>query len=280
MQRAPVNPHDIDSHYDALASRARHDVDEQNKLLAFEREMRKENRLDRKEERRAQTLRDSRNLCKRLAIANFDSRSAFITLTLRNRNDGVSLTDIQHWDNEFKMFIKRMNYRYGKKHKYIAVREFHKDREAIHYHLLVDIHIPADATKEEMFALDVEYADVWRHGFVKVKNLNRSEVDSTPVDNVGAYLIKYMSKEHDDERLRGNKIYLCSRGLTRPVTYTGEEAIQIIEKHGLEQKKEIFANGYESEYLGKITYREYNLNRPNGKLVRSVKNIKKKACNV
>lgn len=261
MERAPINPHTIDQEFDALSSMARHEVAERNRLLKYERELKREGRGDRKAERRAQTLRDSRNLCKRLAVANFDTHSAFVTLTMRDRSDGVSLVDVVFWDKEFKKFMMRMNYRYGKKHKYIAVREFHNNRDALHYHLMIDFYIPAHYSQDMMFALDREIAEVWGHGFVKVKNMNRSEATDKPVDNVGAYLVKYMSKEHDDERLKGNKVYLCSRGLKRPVTYTGEEAIELIEKHGLEQKKEVFANCYESEYLGKINYREYNLNR-------------------
>lgn len=261
MERAPISPHSIDQEYDALSSMARHEVDERNRMLKYERELKREGRGDRKAERRAQTLRDSRNLCKRLAVANFDTNSAFVTLTMRDRYDGVSLTDVHFWDKEFKKFIMRMNYRYGKKHKYIAVREFHNNREALHYHLMIDFYIPADYSQEKMFALDREIAEIWGHGFVKVKNMNRAESTSKPVDNVGAYLVKYMSKEYDDERLKGNKVYLCSRGLQRPITYTGDEALAIIEAYELEQKKEIFTNSYESEYLGTINYREYNLKR-------------------
>lgn len=256
MERAPVNPHTIDKEYDALASMARHEVAERNRMLKYERDLRREGREDRKDERRAQTIRDARNLCKRLAVANFGSSDSFITLTVAKNSD-----DVAFYDNEFKKFVKRMNYKYNKKHKYLAVREFQK-RGAIHYHLLMDFdEAITKQNDEELKSLEREVGKIWGHGFVDVQTLLRSKRNGTPVDNVGAYLVKYMSKENDDERLKGNKVYLCSRGLKRPVTYTGDEALQLIEKHGLEQKKETFTNCYESEYLGKINYREYNLKR-------------------
>ncbi|RKQ11170.1 Rep protein, partial [Oceanobacillus bengalensis] len=36
---------------------------------------------------------------------------------------------------------------------------------------------------------------------------------------------------------------------------------QIIKQYELDTKKEVFTNHYESEYLGTITYKEYNLKR-------------------
>lgn len=86
--------------------------------------------------------------------------------------------------------------------------------------------------------------------------------DGKAVDNVGAYIIRYMTKEYDDERLQGCKSYLASRGLKRPVTYTGEDALLVVQAMELDTKKETFSNSYEAEYLGKIVYKEYNLKRP------------------
>lgn len=257
MERAPVNPHALEKDdFDALASLDYKNIIESNRLFHQDRDEKKKFRECRKDERRAQTIRDARNTCKRLAVANFNDSDAFLTLTVARNCD-----DVTYYDSEFKKFIMRFNYKYGKKHKYLAVREFQK-RGAIHYHLLMDFESAVITENEEALkALEREVADIWRHGFVDIQTLTKSKRNGTPVDNVGAYLVKYMSKENDDSRLRGNKVYLCSRGLKRPVTYTGEEALAMIQQLGLDTKKETFTNGYESEYLGKITYREYNLNR-------------------
>lgn len=204
---------------------------------------------DRSDDRRVQTVRDSRNLTRRLALMNFGSGDKFITLTFKE-----NVTDIIFADEEFKKFIKRFKYKFNlDKLKYIAVREFQK-RGAIHYHMLCDWDF--DFTCEEQIR-DYERLlgeKIWSHGFVDIKQMNH-------VDNVGAYLIKYMTKNVAKCFFKGRKIYLCSQGLERPYTYRGNEAETFLEAYKLLDKKEVFTNCYESEYLGKIVYKEFNLKR-------------------
>ena len=95
---------------------------------------------------------------------------------------------------------------------------------------------------------------IWKHGFVDIKPLSE-------IDNVGAYLIKYMTKDVSVEAFKGHKAYLCSKGLERPLELRGDDAMRVIEAYGLIDKKEVFTNSYESEYLGTINYKEYNLKR-------------------
>lgn len=78
---------------------------------------------------------------------------------------------------------------------------------------------------------------------------------------MGAYIVKYMMKNAGDERLRGRKMYLSNRGLERPKEYRGFDAELVIQQYINEKKKEVFTNSYISEYLGKIVYKEYNLQR-------------------
>jgi hypothetical protein len=94
----------------------------------------------------------------------------------------------------------------------------------------------------------------WKAGFVSIKDIKDN-------DNVGAYMTKYMVKKFDDERLKQKKAYRFSQNMDRPLVLKGEEAEAIIKLYELEQKKEAFANCYGSEYLGEISYKEYNLNR-------------------
>lgn len=209
---------------------------------------------DRADERRKQTVRDARNTTRRLALKNFESGDKFLTLTFDPKKfPEEKLRDVTYTDDLFKKFVMRFNYRYKTKLKYIAVREFHKSGR-IHYHMLCD-------WKKELVFEDEIRADecfigekVWKHGFVDIKQLDH-------VDNVGAYIIKYMTKNVAIEFFRGKKIYLCSKGLERPFVYRGKEADLIINTYGLDTKKEVFTNSYESEYLGKIIYTEYNLKR-------------------
>ena len=45
-----------------------------------------------------------------------------------------------------------------------------------------------------------------KHGFVDIKIMDDG------VDNIGAYLIKYMTKDVSHEAFKGHKAYLCSKG--------------------------------------------------------------------
>lgn len=210
---------------------------------------------DRTDERRLQTVRDARNTTRRLALKNFESGDKFITLTFDPKKfTEEQLRDITYTDDLFKKFMKRFNYRLPQKLKYIAVREFHKSGR-IHYHMICDwkVDLPYENVirEYERYLAD----DIWTYGsIVDIKQLNH-------VDNVGAYIIKYMTKNVAIEFFKDKKIYLCSKGLERPFEYKGIEAQAVIEAYELNQKKEVFTNSYESEYLGTILYKEYNLKR-------------------
>ncbi|HCG4536389.1 TPA: hypothetical protein NJY08_005250 [Salmonella enterica subsp. enterica serovar Typhi str. AG3] len=208
----------------------------------------------RSKNRRKQTVRDARNITRRLALMNFGTGDKFLTLTFDpKRAKEEDMRSIDFVDKEFKKFIQRFNYKFDVKLQYIAVREFHKSGR-LHLHMLC--RFPFEFEGEE----DIKYWErfigetVWKHGFVDIKVIDH-------VDNVGAYLIKYMTKNLAVELFKGKKVYLCSKGLERPLIYRGDEAERIIAFYELEKKKEVFTNSYESEYLGTICYKEYNLKR-------------------
>lgn len=208
-------------------------------------------KVDRVNERRLQTTRDARNTAKRIALNNFGENDAFVTLTFAE-----NMQDLNKADDEFKKFIKRFKYHYELDDlKYIAVREL-QQRGAIHYHMLMDFKKPSWVeNKQQLQQLERDFADVWKNGFVDIEFMNH-------VDNVGAYIIKYMTKNISIELYKGKKMYLCSRGnLERPKIYRGIEAEKIIELYQLKDKKEVFTNSYESEYQGLTIYKEYNLKR-------------------
>lgn len=204
-------------------------------------------KVDRTEERRKQTLREARNTTRRLALMNFGQGDMFITLTYKE-----NMQDIEKADKDFKRFIQRFKYRF-KDLKYIAVREFQK-RGAIHFHMICNWRQYFE-NEEHVKETERWFAEnIWRHGFVDLKVLDG-------VDNIGAYLIKYMTKNIAIEAFKGHKTYLCSKGLDRPLEFKGEEAENVLAAYGLLDKKEVFTNSYISEYLGQIVYKEYNLKR-------------------
>lgn len=194
--------------------------------------------LVRDERRRlASSITRTRNSVRRLVLANFDNNSKFITLTFAE-----NVQELESANKEFKKFIQRMRRRYGD-FKYLAVIEFQK-RGAVHYHMICDL----------PYVKNKELAEMWRNGFVKINRIKH-------VDNVGAYIVKYMTKDLHDERFAGKKAYLCSKNLDRPTVVRGEVAEEIYQTLGLEKEKEVFTNSYESEYLGMVVYKEYNRKR-------------------
>lgn len=214
---------------------------------------------ERRLERRAQTVRDAKMNLKRLAVRNFNSNHIFVTLTYAE-----NFQDVDQADKHFSNFIKELRIEMDYDFHYIAVREFQK-RGAIHYHVMMDMWL--NISKEwEIRVWEKEFGKIWGHGFVDIQNMNRhqskdSRYKDKAVDNVGAYLSKYFSKSADDDRLSGKKLYLCSQGLQKPRILKNDEAIKFLKENKMYEKKEVFTNCYESEYLGKISYKEYNLDR-------------------
>lgn len=185
---------------------------------------------------RKNNMHKARNNFRRLVTANFDSGSRFITLTFKD-----NITDVKWANKEFKKYMQRMRYRYGKDFKYANVIQFQK-RGAVHYHMMSDLpYIPHE---------DLE--NIWGHGFVGINKIDH-------VDNVGAYMIGYMAEDMTDTRLMGQKSYMTSRNLERPREYVGDEAEMIIKALELEDKKTVYNSSYTTEHLGLALYKQYNL---------------------
>lgn len=188
-----------------------------------------------------------RNRIRQLVCTNFDSGSKFVTLTFNNSHD-FDITDVKACNAFFKRFIQRLKYRFPEL-QYVAVIEFQdkNGRGAVHYHMICNL----------PFVKKSELQEIWRGGFVKINAIDK-------VDNVGAYVVKYMCKDTEDERLCGENAYLHSRGLREPVevcTWKGnsDEWRQIHDT--LESETPSYSAKYESEYAGKIEYMQYNFNR-------------------
>ncbi len=194
---------------------------------------------ERKEQNRLQTIRRQRETIRRLAIANFDSGSKFVTLTFRDK-----VTDIEQANKEFKKFIQRLRYAYGD-FKYIAVIEFQPSGR-VHYHMISNLVYVPNST----------LSDIWKQGFVRINRISH-------VDNVGAYITKYMTKEGDDVRLQGHRAFQTSKGLDRALHQylDSKEALETI--YGSMEAKKVYTTQWNGEYTGKVTYTEYNLIRDN-----------------
>lgn len=195
----------------------------------------------------ANTNQRRRDKIRRLACCNFNNKyDKFLTLTFAE-----NLTNVEDTNLLFKNFIKRLKYTYNLKNlKYLAVIEF-QERGAVHYHVLLNIpYIPHKNLQE-----------LWGHGFVFINAINH-------VDNLGAYILKYMTKDNNDTRLMGKKAYLTSRNLKQEETIVNHDLNdfykledKIIQKFKLNDLKPIYVSNYDTEILGHCEYKQYNLER-------------------
>lgn len=180
----------------------------------------------------------ARQTIRRLANANFDKNSKFITLTFKD-----NVTDLKEANNEFVKFRKRLSRWLGIPLQYIAVLQF-QYRGAVHYHLLMNCPYIDNAV----------LARLWRHGFVRINRIDN-------VDNIGAYITRYMTKDTLDERLAGVKCYFTSHNLKKPEETTDEETISAV-LETLDVKRVACSCSFDSDYYGEIRYTQFVLNAP------------------
>lgn len=192
---------------------------------------------DRTEEYIKTACQRRRNNVIELALCNFDSYDKFATFTYREH-----VTNIDIANKDYKEFIQRMRYKYGA-FPCLTVIEFTK-KGRIHYHMLAKL----PYIKKSLLA------EIWGHGFVKINRI-------THVDNIGAYIVKYMTKEGFDERLKGRKMYLCSKGLKRSEELIADTAEELKQHLGLEDKTIVFKSDYWHEFTGQVAHAEYNPKR-------------------
>lgn len=195
----------------------------------------------------ANTNQRRRDKIRRLACTNFNNRyDKFLTLTFTENK-----TNIEECNLLFKNFIKRLKYKYNLLClKYLAVIEF-QERGAVHYHVLLNIpYIPHK-----------ELQELWGNGFVFVNAISH-------VDNLGAYILKYMTKDNNDTRLMGKKAYLTSRNLKQEETIVNHDLkdfdkleSKIIQKYNLNDLKAVYEANYDTEMLGNCSYKQFNLER-------------------
>ena len=188
-----------------------------------------------KEKNREQVLSRARRDLRRIINSNIKKYSKFLTLTFKE-----NVQDLDYANNEFKKFIKRLNYHYKIKLKYSTVIEFQK-RGSIHYHcILYNLISKIDINQLEM---------IWNNGFIKI-----NAIDS--VDNVGAYVCKYMTKT-DDKRLLGRKMYFNSRGLNKPIEIKESQTVGALVsslQNNSPKYEKTFSNDYNT-----INYKQYIL---------------------
>ena len=186
-----------------------------------------------KEINREKVFKRARTNLRRLINCNIESDSKFLTLTFKD-----NITDLDFANNEFKKFIKRLNYHFNIKTKYSCVVEFQK-RGAIHYHVVL-YNLNGKVNLDKL-------SEIWGNGFIKLNKING-------IDNVGAYVCKYMTKT-DDKRLEGRKMYFNSRNLNKPTEIKEPELVDVL-VGSLQAQALKYENTFSNEY-NTINYKQY-----------------------
>lgn len=188
---------------------------------------------DDKEKNREKVLARARRDLRRLINCNIQKHSKFLTLTFAD-----NVQDLDYANYEFKKFILRLNYHYGIKVKYSVVVEFQK-RGAIHYHCILYNLVQKINVKE--------FQEIWKQGFIKINSIDN-------IDNVGAYVCKYMTKTGDN-RLVGKKMYFNSRNLVKPQEIKESEDVNQL-LNALQNQTPKYENTFVNDY-NSINYRQY-----------------------
>jgi hypothetical protein len=236
---------------------------------------------EQQEENRYKILIRAKNQIKDLINANAytwtsrgqNIRPKFLTLTFKD-----NVTDLKNANNEYKKFIKRLNY-YIKTEidpgyigvQYVAVVEFQK-RGAVHYHVLL-FNMPFikwDIVMDK-WGLGGAYIEGFKDKSDKEVSMVYDEendcfmANKSEIHNIGAYITKtmeYMVKSFDDNRLKGGKCYFSSRNLKKPVVLNdvpkNKKQIEQLAS-ALSDENLVFSNIYVNEHIGICQYNEYNI---------------------
>lgn len=187
---------------------------------------------------REKVLNRARRDLRRLVNTNIKDISKFVTLTFSE-----NIQDFEVANYEFKKFRQRLQRYLKQKVEYVCVPEFQK-RGAIHFHV-VFFNVP--------YIKNTKLSELWGQGFVKINRIDN-------VDNVGAYICKYMSKDFDvDERLRGYKCYFSSRGLDKPIEIKENDLVESVED-SLKGQLPVYENQFSNEH-NTVSYCQYNMNK-------------------
>lgn len=170
-----------------------------------------------------------------------DELPKFLTLTFKE-----DVRDIKKANYEFKKFRQRLEYSLGVKLKYLGVIEFTK-KGRIHYHVIF-FNMP--------YIKHSELLRIWGNGGLRINAIDN-------IDNVGAYVCKYMTKIDDlkFKNLIGKKCYFTSRGLKKQIEIVDKKKIEQIKKDAALSQKLVYESTYINDYQGKINYKQYNVKR-------------------
>lgn len=194
---------------------------------------------------RADNVRRTRTRIRRLVNSNPDL-CHFLTLTFNSE-----VIDLNVANPIFERFVKRWT-RLFPGLKYLAVPEFQTKSRRVHYHIMTNYPFKLSDKKNENFKMERQFADkVWKNGFVKIVAVDR-------VDNLGAYISKYLTDSIFDPRYFKKKKFFKSANLAEPVVVDNPcDLKKYFSFFCLNSLILLYRKEFYSEHLGMIEYRQY-----------------------
>lgn len=187
---------------------------------------------------REDNVRRTRIKIRRLVNCNQDLVK-FMTLTF-----GTEVMSLDLANSKFKTFIQRLKVRYPN-FKYLCVPEFMKNGR-VHYHLLCNI----------PYIDNLQLTNIWGNGFTFIRRIDN-------IDNLGAYICKYLGKANFDPRYFQHNKFFYSYNLLRPIIIdTYKQVIHILTILYTKIYKQIthyYNFEFYSKYLGNIIYKQFRL---------------------
>lgn len=202
-----------------------------------------------------QNVKRTRTKIRRLVNSNSDL-TKFFTLTFSEEKFGnKDITNIDFCNRLFDVFVKRMR-RAFPNFKYLCVPEYQGDfyfrtgekKEfggAVHYHLLCNLPYVDTNILQDRY---------WGNGHVKIKSIK-------DIDNVGAYVCKYLGKENFDSRFFHKKKFFYSRNLVMPLIVDKfSEVKKLLSFFDFKSMFKRFSCTIDTKYFGVIQYNQYKIN--------------------
>jgi len=191
-------------------------------------------------------VKRSRTKIRRLVNCNEDLVK-FITLTFRYESVDLGESNII-----FMNFVKRVKRKFPD-FKYLCVPEFQRDKDfygrvkpnggSVHYHLLSNLPYIDSKSLEVM----------WGQGFIKIKKINN-------IDNVGAYICKYLGKENFDKRFFRKQKFFYSLNLLKPLIIDKlKEVKSYLEFFSFDTMVHKFKAIFDTKYFGEVEYNQYKV---------------------
>ncbi len=206
-----------------------------------------------------------RSRIRRLVNCN-DDMGCFLSLTYKDSH----YQDFEKSNAFFENFIKRIRRLYPD-FKYLAVPEFQGDyyygtkikKENggnIHYHLICNYDLKSlDFSNDKQIKNFEDFfgKKIWQGGFCNFKKIK-------DIDNVGAYVCKYLGKENFDKRFFGKKKFFYSRNLLKPVLVDKlVEVLALLDFFDLKLLSKKFEMTIASDWFGVVHYTQYYIKQIN-----------------